>query len=160
MYIKRFVLMAVTALMLAVSFVPVPAQAFRQEIDKDGNLTYLYFRDSDYSTMFDRIVYSAGAKVPDGMNSATTNYETRVPVIVNWYGDVNDECRRFRADLYYPDRGRPVAPKPELVNPNLPVFYQRIPVESYAGTFCKGDTLSWSSMERTVNETWVPGTDN
>jgi len=154
MYMKHLFL---ASLVLMTSF--SSAHAFRWETGKDGKLTPLYFRDSDYSALFDRIEYSSAANVPNGMNSATVNTETGVSVIVNWYGDVNDECRKFRADLYYPNRNTPVQPKPELVT-DLPISYQRIPVESYSGNLCKGDRLTWASMDRTVNETWVPGEDN
>ncbi len=146
-------------LMFAISTHPAPlaAQVFETSVSSDGGVVVSYFTASDYELLEQRIKYSATQRVPDRMNSATSNYKTGTAAIVTWFGDRDADCRSFRGDLYYKNRSGPIEPKPGLLDPDIPKWLQLIPVESYAGTYCAGDVVDLENTVRTVNETWTPG---
>lgn len=150
---------AIVLLMFAISTHPVPlaAQVFETSVSSDGGIIISYFSAGDYELLEQRITYSTGQRVPDGMNSAASNYKTGTAAIVTWFGDRDADCRSFRGDLYYKNRSGPIEPKPGLLDPDIPKWLQFVPVESYEGTYCKGDVVDLKNIVRTVNETWTPG---
>lgn len=150
---------AVVLLVLAASAFPacLLAQVYEVSVGQEGEVIVSYFTRDDYELLEQRTIYSAGQRVPNSMNSAAVNPKTGTAVIISWFGDRDADCRSFRGDLYYKNRSGPIKPKPGTVDPEIPNWLQFVPVESYAGTYCKGDVVDLGNTVRTVNETWAPG---